>query len=67
MVKRWTARFWLVLVFPLWNFIVLPFAIWSALQASFLPYMALYGISPNELMRAWRSWSKPKEEYPDAA
>ena len=66
MVNRWTMRFLMILVFPLWNLLMLPFAVWFALHDGFFYYMAQFGITPKEFVRGWKSWDKQKEESTDA-
>ena len=66
MVKRWAMRFMMILVFPLWNLIMLPFAIVFALHDGLFENMAKLGITPKEFVRGWKRWDKPKEDYPDA-
>lgn len=66
MVKRWAMRFLMILVFPIFNMIVLPFAIWFALSDGFFDYMSQFGITPKEFVRGWKSWDKPKEDSTNA-
>ena len=67
MVKSWTMRFLMILAFPLWNLIMLPFAVLFALHDGFFEYMAQFGVTPKEFVRGWKRWDKPKEEPTDAA
>lgn len=66
MVKRWLKRFLMILVFPLWNLIMLPFAVLFALHDGLFYHMAQFGITPKEFIRGWKSWNKTKQETTDA-
>ena len=66
MVKRWAMRFVMILVFPLWNLLMLPFAVWFALHDGFFEYMAQFGVTPKEFVRGWKSLDKTKDGYSDA-
>lgn len=66
MVKRWAMRFLMILVFPLWNLIMLPFAVLFALHDGFFENMTKLGITPNEFVRGWKRWGKPQKESTDA-